>query len=140
MKKSYLLAILTLAAGPVVHPPVSNAAEKGTVCASEGVADAGFTLSIAADSKTAVLSEESFVGARKVADMDCEALPTKNFPDYLNNYLICRDARASSSGLVARLYSGGFAGIHYASVLSTTSMRGKGNEKEVQFGHLNCRQ
>ena len=64
MKKSLWIAVMTLSAGPIVHPPVSHAAEKGTICASEGVADAGYTLSIAADQKTAELAEETFAGSR----------------------------------------------------------------------------
>jgi hypothetical protein len=139
MNKFFSLAILTFAVGPIVHPPVAKAAEqKEIVCSSQGVADAGYGIVVAKDLKTAVLSEESFAGARKVADMDCEVLPTKNFPDALNNYLVCRDARAVEGGLIVRFYSGGIAGVHNASVRAVTVLRGQAIESPVQFGNLNC--
>jgi hypothetical protein len=131
MKKSLLIAALTLAAGPIVHPPVSHAAGE-TVCASTNVADAGYTIVIAPNLRAAVLSEETIAGPRKVADMDCHLLPVKRFPDSLNNYLVCRDARAPRTGLVARLFSGGFAGVHYAVVSDAQG-------HELELGRLNCR-
>ncbi|MGZ3652162.1 MAG: hypothetical protein ACXVB9_20170 [Bdellovibrionota bacterium] len=138
MKKFLMIATLTLAAGPVVHPPVARAAAKDTICQSTGIADGGYEIVVAADSKTAVLSEESIGGPRKIADMDCEVLMTTGEPDMLNNYLVCRDARNVDGGLIARLYTGGIAGFHYASIRAVTVLRGKVIEKEVQFGHLNC--
>lgn len=140
MKKFFAVALTTLAAGPIVHPPVAKAASE-TVCTSSGVADAGYQLTISADLKTAVLDEETIAGPRKVADMDCERLlETEQFmPDAIHNYLLCRDARAPEAGMIVRVYNGGLAGLHYASVREATVLRGKVIEKEVQFGHLNCR-
>ena len=140
MKKFLVIAVITLAASPVVHPPTARASDKGTYCQSTGVTDAGYSLNVASDFKTAVLSEESIMGPRKVADMDCQLLPVVQYPDSLNNYLLCRDGRISERGLIARVFSGGIAAVHYASLRTVKTVRGQPVETEVQFGHLNCRQ
>jgi hypothetical protein len=138
MKKSFLIAIATVAMGPVVHPPVSRAADTKIQCASTGVADGGYSIEVAANLKTAVLSEETIAGPRKVSDLDCQLLPVKRFPDAINNYLVCTDARAPQKGLMVRFYNGGIAGLNYASVRQITDMDGMKTEHEVEFGHLNC--
>jgi hypothetical protein len=139
MKKFFVIATLTLAAGPVVHPPVARAAAKDMVCQSQGVADGGFGLTVSADNKTAVLTEESFVGPRKLADMDCEILMGTGDLEAPTNVLLCRDARAVEGGLIARTYFDPRNNSRYASIRSVTVLRGKVIETEAQFGHLNCK-
>ena len=140
MRKSFFLAVVTLAVGPVIHPPVSHAAEtKELVCRTLNVADAGFTIVVAADYKTAKVSEETFAGARPVADMDCEVLPTHSFPDSMDNYLVCRQTNPSRAPLIARFIAGGIAGVNYASLRRSIGANDAGGrEKEITFGHLEC--
>ena len=122
--------------GPGQAAPEAAALE--TVCQSANVADAGFRLTIAPILQSAVLEQETIAGPRKIADMSCHLLPVKRFPDAINNYLFCRDNRAVDGGLIARVYSGGIAGLHYASIRNFAVLRGESFEREVQFGRLNC--
>jgi hypothetical protein len=136
MNKFLAIAVLTLAAGPIVHPPVARAADRvQTVCATERVSDAGYVLVIAKNLRTALLSRETLHGPLKEADMHCRLLPVRHYPDALNNYLLCQDGR----GLIARVYSGGIAGVHFASVRTLEKAGREVIEREVMFGHLRCR-
>ena len=139
MKKILFLAALFLAIDPLVDPVHADAAERAdTYCASTGIADGGYELRLAADLKTAELAEQSFIGPRNHMNFECEALPVLPFPDALNNYLVCRNPDQRTGEFVIRMFSGGIAGLHYASLRAVIMQRGKLMEAEVDYGRMNC--
>lgn len=135
MKKALLIAVTLLAANPFTDP-VHAAGREETYCHSTGIADGGYVFTIAPDFRTAVLAEQSFMGPRNHINMHCVQLPVRRFPDALNNYLVCKDPRnVRGGGMIVRMWAGGIAGLHYASVRSNTV---GGGEAELEYGRLNC--
>lgn len=136
MKRTLFLAAMILSLDPLTDP-VHAAGRDSTYCSSTGIADGGYELELAPDLRTAVLAEQSFFGPRNHINMVCQALPVRRFPDALNNYLLCKDPRDSKgAGMIVRVFSGGIAGVHYASVRHSNTL---GQETEMDFGNLNCR-
>lgn len=138
MKKIIALAAFFLAIDPLVDPVHADAAEGETYCHSNGIADGGYELRVAADLKTAVLAEQTFIGPRNHMNFECELLPVRRFPDALNNYLVCRIPEQRTGEFVIRMFSGGIAGLHYASLRAVIVQRGKLVEAEVDYGRMNC--
>ncbi len=139
MKKTVLLAALILGIDPLIDPVHTEAAERDpTYCHSVGIADGGFILTIAPDLRSAVLADQTFAGPRNIRDLACELLPMRRHPDALNNYLVCRSENAQESPLIVRLFSGGIAGVHYASIRSPNQDGNVPAEVEVQYGRLTC--
>ncbi len=135
MKKALFLAIAILSVDPLIDP-VHAAGRNETLCQSTGVADAGYTLVLSSDSRTAELSEVSIFGPRNKLNMICGQLPVLTYPDAINNYLLCKDPRDSKgAGMIVRVFSGGIAGLHYASVRHSNTL---GQATEMEFGHLSC--
>ena len=92
MKKTFsLFAFAALAMGPIVHPPIADAAPSKLVCSTPNVADAGYSFVLAPDSQTANLSEETFAGPRNVADLQCEFLMVTMNMGGPKNYLLCKN-------------------------------------------------
>lgn len=140
MKKLLIVALITIATGPVIIDPVWAAENEETFCrTSSDIADAGFELKISSDQQTAVLLEQSIAGPRLVAELVCQRLNYKSHPDSLNNYLICKDPRNIEGGLLVRVYRGGIAGLHIASVREASRIGNQSKEMELEFGRLNCR-
>lgn len=139
MKKLFVLTALFLTIDPIVDPVHADAADRDeTYCHSTGIADGGYVLTVAADLKTAVLAEQSFVGPRNQMTFECELLPVRRFPDAMNNYLVCRNPEQREGELVIRMFSDGIAGLHYASLRAVVVNHGKKVEAEVDYGRLNC--
>lgn len=133
-----LILALVVASIPML-PHSANAAE-GVTCHSVNVADDGYILNIAADSKAASLEEESIAGPRHIDDMECEAVPPPAVqgPDMMRATLECRSIRRMGGGYVARLMVGGFA-FHMEASLKTYAVTSHGViEHELQFGNLAC--
>ncbi len=135
MKKLFALAAFGLVAGTTMIDPVFASQLTVVHCQSDDVADDGYLFTVNPPYRTAKLEEQSFHGPRNALDLECRLLPVRQFPDALNNYLVCFHGQVR-----VRVYSGGIAGLHYASVRKVEIRRTGDREVEVQFGRLNCKQ
>jgi len=140
MKKVILFAAMILSADPIIDPV--HAADREptpTYCNSTGINDGGYVLTVSSDLKTAELALQTIMGPRDKTPLVCRPLPGNNFPDAINHYLVCSErGDETKPGTIVRMFSGGIAGTHYASVREVTEMKEGVLETELEYGNLSC--
>ena len=109
-------------------------------CNSLHIADAGYSFTLADDQRTASLSEQSYVGNRPLANLNCEGvmhamvyIPGRIYPAY-----VCKDELGGNGSYVVTIYGADEAGKLKATVNQQVFVNGRMLLKNLDHGNLSC--